>query len=606
MKPAADLINAPAVDSALNVPSKFPKRLWAPAFLIALGLFIFAGSATAPPALLDDADSTHAEVAREMAATGDWVSLQMDGIRYYEKAPLLYWMIALSFRLFGVTEFSARIPMVLSALLAILAVWALASRMFGDREGFYSGVVFATCVGPFLFTRILIPDLLITALLCWSIYFLVRGLDSPERRPASYLGIFAASALAFLTKSMIGAVFPALIILIFLVITRRLGEIRRMRLITGCLIFLALVVPWHLLAAMRNEHFLWFHFINEQVYRYLGLRYPKDYDTVPLPVFYALHLLWLFPWTFCLPAAFRYIPRKLAGFSREESMTLLLIVWVLIIVGFFSLSTRQEYYTLPAIPALAVLCGRVLSDLERGLKSRYITGAYSAMAFLGLCAGVITLLVVKATSGVVINGDISSTLTRNEQYYALSLGHIFDLTPESFAALRTPLIGAGSALLIGTVLALLLYLRGRRLWSSLALASMMAAVFFCSHEAMKVFEPYLSSKPIAMTAAGVMKPDNMLFINGEYESGSTLNFYTGQPLFMLGGRTANLEFGSYLKGAPRRFFDDEGFRELWRGTGRVFIVSDDSKLGELRQIVEPSPSFVLYASGGKTLLSNAQ
>ncbi len=570
-----------------------------------LGLLIFGGGALAPPALLDDADSTHAEVAREMLTTGDWVSLQMDGVRYYEKAPLMYWMIASSFRLFGVSEFTARLPIVFSAVLAILAVWALGARMFGKSAGLYSGLVFATSVGPFLFTRILIPDILITALLTGSLYFFVGGLDGKQLRPASYLGLFVTSAFAFLTKSMIGAVFPALIAAAFLGVTGRLREIKRMRLLTGCLIFLVIVVPWHFLAAVRNEHFLWFHFINEQVYRYLGLRYPKDYDTVPLPVFYALHGIWIFPWTFCLPAAVKYIPRKLRGLDRGESMTLLIVIWILVIVGFFSFSTRQEYYTLPAIPALAILCGRVLSGLELGIKSRYASLAYWGMALLGVGGAVTALLALKAASGVALEGDISSTLTRNQQYYALSLGHIFDLTPRSVAALRGPVIGVGAALAIGTALALILYRLKKQLHSALALSLMMVVIFFWSHEAMKVFEPYLSSKALAEELIETSTPEDMLFINGEYERGSTLNFYTGRPLFMLGGRTANLEYGSYLKGAPERFFDDASFRELWQGRRRVYIVSDDSLVTQLEKKLLPLAVFRIAESGGKVMLSNA-
>src|SRR5215471_10852172 len=283
--------------------------------LCLLAAIIFVGSAIAPPALLDDADSAHAEVAREMADFGDWVTLRMDGIKYFEKDPLIYWLIGGSFRLFGATEFPARLPVALGTVLAVLAVWALGAKMFGERAGFYAGLAFATSVGPFLFTRILIPDILLTALITVSFYFFVSGLASEDRRPAQYLGIYVCCALAFLTKSLIGIVFPAGIILLFLMTTGRIREVRRLRLIQGVAIFLVLALPWVVLAAIRNDRFLWFHFINEQVYRYLGKRYPKDYDTVPLVVFYSLHALWVFPWVFFLPASFASLRTSPAGTS---------------------------------------------------------------------------------------------------------------------------------------------------------------------------------------------------------------------------------------------------------------------------------------------------
>ena len=596
-------------------PSK--PEIWkgGPLGLCLLAAIIFIGGAIAPPALLDDADSAHAEVAREMAQSGDWVTLHMDGIKYFEKDPLMYWLIAGSFRVFGATEFPARLPLALATVLTVLAVWALAAQMFGGRGGFYAGLIFATSVGPFLFTRILIPDILITGLVTAALYFFVKGLDDSGRRPRHYLGIYVCCALAFLTKSLIGIVFPAGIIFLFLLITRRFREIRRLRLIEGIAIFLILAVPWVVLAGIRNDRFLWFHFINEQVYRYLGKRYPMDYDTVPLLVFYSLHALWIFPWTFFLPGIITYFPRRLAGMDRDKSMTLLLLIWIAVIVGFFSFSTRQEYYTLPALPAFAILCGKLFADFERAARSvessglkkklrRYASIGHWSLAGIGLACLAASILVLIWLRGIVIGGDISTVLTKNPDYYALSLGHIFDLTPLSFAALRGPVIGAGAALGLGSALSLVLYRRQRVMAAALAIAGMMAALFYCTHESMKVFEPYLSSKSLALDVLRTFRPGEKIVINGEYESGSTMNFYSRQPIYMLNNRSSNLEFGSYLPGAPQRFFDDEGFRTAWSGEDRIYLVTDASLGPQIRQLVSPLPAYDFAASADKLVLSN--
>jgi 4-amino-4-deoxy-L-arabinose transferase-like glycosyltransferase len=580
-----------------------------------ISLAIFVGSSIAPPALLDDADSAHAEVAREMADSGDWVTLKMDGIRYYEKDPLMYWMVAASFKILGPTEFAARLPIALSTTTAVLAAWALGSLMFGSRAGFYAGLVMATCVGPFLFTRIVIPDILLTALIGWAIYFFLRGMASPMPRSPAYLGFYAACGLAFLTKSLIGIVFPASIVLIYLVTSGQVGRIRGARLLAGSALTALIALPWSVLAGIRNEHFLWFHYINEQVYRYLGKRFPMDYDTVPLAVFYGLHALWLFPWTIFLPASLVYIPRKLKDLAPDQKFTLLLIIWVLIIVAFFSFSTRQEYYTLPAIPALAILCGRVLFDLEQGRATRggvcesrlalvSINAGRWFIALVGLFALVASIVLLVEIRGIDLNGDISSALTRNPQYYALSLGHIFDLTPRSLAALRAPVLGAGLALFAGGLFSLVFGRRNRILWSALALSAMMGIMFYWTHESMKVFEPYLSSRALAARILESFKPDEKIVINGEYESGSTLNFYTGQPVYMLGHRSSNLWYGSFLEGAPTRFFDDDSFREAWNGTGRVYLDTDVADVAQIRQLLGSSGIYELLTSGNKALLSN--
>jgi 4-amino-4-deoxy-L-arabinose transferase-like glycosyltransferase len=592
------------------------KRPWLePVALVLISLAIFVGSSIAPPALLDDADSAHAEVAREMAGSGDWVTLKMDGIRYYEKDPLMYWMVAASFKVLGVTEFAARLPIALSTTAAVLAAWALGSLMFGPRAGFYAGLVMATCVGPFLFTRIVIPDILLTALVAWAIYFFLRGMANPAPRSPSYFGFYAACALAFLTKSLIGIVFPASIVLVYLVTTGQIGRVREARLLAGSALTAVIALPWSVLAGIRNEHFLWFHYVNEQVYRYLGKRFPMDYDTVPLAVFYGLHALWLFPWTVFLPASLVYIPRNLKDLADDQRFTLLLIIWLLVIVAFFSFSTRQEYYTLPAIPALAILCGRVLFDLEqaRSRHSRLAGSRFALMsinagrwflALAGLSALVAAIVLLVAIRGIDLNGDISSALTRNPQLYALSLGHIFDLTPRSLAALRAPVLGAGLALFAGGLISLVLARRNRLLWSALALSAMMGIMFYWAHQSLKVFEPYLSSRALAARILQSFEPDDKIVINGEYESGSTLNFYTGQPVYMLGHRSSNLWYGSYLDGAPTRFFDDDSFREAWAGPGRIYLDTDIDDVAEIRRLLGSSGMFELLRSGKKTLLSN--
>jgi 4-amino-4-deoxy-L-arabinose transferase-like glycosyltransferase len=592
------------------------KRRWLePLALTLISLAIFVGASTAPPALLDDADSAHAEVAREMADSGDWVTLKMDGIRYYEKDPLMYWMVGASFKVLGPTEFAARLPIALSSTLAVLGAWALGSLMFGPRAGFYSGLVLATCVGPFLFTRIVIPDILLTALVCWAIYFFVRGMASPVPRSPAYFGFYAACGLAFLTKSLIGVVFPASIVFVYLVGTGQIGRIKEARLLAGCALTAAIALPWTVLAGIRNEHFLWFHYVNEQVYRYLGKRFPNDYDTVPLPAFYGLHALWLFPWTIYLPASIVYVPRKIKDLAADQRFTLLLIVWILIVLAFFSFSTRQEYYTLPAIPALSILCGRVLLDLERAhpatnrlIRSRLaltsVTTGRWLLALLGLSALTTCIIILLMVRGVDLNGDISSALTRNPEYYARSLGHIFDLTPRSLAALRAPVLGAGLALFAGGLASLVFSRRNRILWSALALSAMMGVVFYWAHQSMKVFEPYLSSSALAERILVTFQPEDKIVINGEYESGSTLNFYTHQPVYMLGHRSSNLWYGSYLPDSPMRFFDDDTFRSAWNGPARIYLDTDVEDSDRIRQLLGSSSIYELLRSGNKTLLSN--
>src|SRR5947207_7635700 len=172
--------------------------LWAAIYLA--GMFA--------PALLDDADSVHAEAAREMVLRHDWVTLHTNGIRYLEKAPLMYWGVAGSYLLFGVSEWSTRLPLMLGVLGLLCATYALGSQSYGERGGFYSAVVLGSALGPYLFTRFLIPDILVGLWLALSFYFFVRASKEGTPSRLSCWGLAAACALNVLTNVLIVLFFP--------------------------------------------------------------------------------------------------------------------------------------------------------------------------------------------------------------------------------------------------------------------------------------------------------------------------------------------------------------------------------------------------------------
>src|SRR5437763_12088546 len=282
-------------------------------------LTIYAGSLFQPP-LLDDADTVHAEAAREMVLRNDWVTLHInDGFRYLEKAPLLYWTVAASFKLFGVHEWSARLPIALGVLALLLVVYRLGRRVYGEEGGLYAALALATGCGPVIYTRFLIPDMMVGLWLALGFDFFLTTLE--QERPSRWCcwGIAATMALNVLSKGLIGLVFPVGTIAIYLLLTGNLRHLLKLRLVSSFLIFLAIAAPWHLLAGFRNpaqghaRGFFWFYFINEHFLRYLNKRYPADYDTLPLGLFWGLMLLWLMPWTVFIVQALGEIPRKVSS-----------------------------------------------------------------------------------------------------------------------------------------------------------------------------------------------------------------------------------------------------------------------------------------------------
>ena len=590
--------------------------------LVTFWAIVYVAACRYPPPLLDDADSVHAEAAREIVETGDWITLHANKIRYLEKAPLMYWSVALSYEIFGVSEFSSRLPIALATLGLMLATMLLGTFAFGEKAGFYAALCIGSCIGIFLFTRVLWPDVLLTMLITMAFYCFLRAIEDPRSSRFAY-GIYFFGALAVLTKGLIGAAFPAIIILVFLLVTGEIRKLATLKIFTGALLFFLVAAPWHIAAGLSNpgslmiatpspsqgRGFFWFYFMNEHFLRYIGKRYPADYDTVPLPLFLVLHVVWLFPWSFFFPLAIREMPRRIRNLNQHDRRMLFVGLWAGLVILFFCFSTTQEYYTMPAYPAFALLIGVGLAKAEarwqEAKSTAFLNFMQIALAILGLlvfAGGAIAFWSTRHTS---VEGDISSTLTRNPDAYALSLGHVLDLTPASLAELRVPVIGTALTFLLGTLAAFFLRRRAKHFASNVTLAFMMAAFFLFAHLSLGAFGPYLSSRSLAEVINREYQPGDAIVINGEYEGGASINFYTRKMVYILNGRSANLEYGSFFEDAPRIFLDNDGIAQMWRTPNRVFLFSDSSKLAELTRVVG-EPSYTLAESGGKLILTNQQ
>jgi 4-amino-4-deoxy-L-arabinose transferase-like glycosyltransferase len=361
-----------------------------------------------------------------MLVSGDWVTARLDGVAYLEKAPLVYWAIAGSYSVFGVHDWAARVPIALSAMALCWITMGFGLWAFGKRAGFYAGLIMATCTGLWLFTRILIPDVMLTFAVTLALWAFLRALDEQETHPRAWSMVLAASlGTGLLLKSLIGIVFPIAAALVYLGLTRQLLVARtwkRLHPFTGLLVVMVIAAPWHVLATLRNppylsltlhsgpgqyHGFLWFFFINEQLLRFLNLRYPRDYNTVPRLYFWLLHLVWLFPWSVYLPAVAQLSFRPIDRAARTRLLALCLTGFVLI---FFTFSTTQEYYSMPCYPALALLLGSAMATggdwVRRGTR---------VLAVVAGCATLAAFTLFALVRNVPTPGDISTALSQHPE-----------------------------------------------------------------------------------------------------------------------------------------------------------------------------------------------
>ncbi len=604
------------------------------------------------PPLLDDADSVHAEVAREMLVRHDWTTLYANGIRYLEKAPLLYWSMAASMRLLGMHTETARLPLALYTLALLLLVERFTREAFrSTRAGLYAAMILLSSFGLFIFTRILIPDAMVClwyVLALWAFWRMEAY--APDRRvPWRSAALFGtACALNVLTKGLIGLAFPVGTIALYLAMTHGRGMWRRiaqLRPLPALAFLLGIAAPWHIAIARANpsegqpqglqhagrllpffwrgwsvpeptwgnvQGWTWFYFMNEHVLRYLDLRVPRDYDTVPLALFWGLLLVWLMPWSAFLPQAVAAIPFSKVLFRArlglgDRTMLLLGLAAVLPLV-FFSFSTRQEYYVLPSLPFLAILIGRWLeretveAAADKPAMSLHRAAMRSTVALLifgslTVIACAFFLLHTSAPTGPV---DLASLLKQNPGDYALSFGHFLDLNARAMALFRLPLAIAGTALFGGALAAWW----SRRDWNphraNMLLLTGAMAFLLAAHVGLTTFSPVLTSFRLSQAISRQIRPGEIIILNDEFEAGSSLGFYLRRAdIHILRGHSANLWYGSFFTDAPPIWEDDLTLRARWLTTQRIYLWTEPDKMPNF-----PVKPYLVAEGGGKMVVSN--
>jgi 4-amino-4-deoxy-L-arabinose transferase-like glycosyltransferase len=617
MRPAEPLpisaaaLKSRAANSISNADAGFPLSRRAEWVLILAVFLAVYFAALFTPSLIDDVDSTHAQAAQHMALTGHVVTLMVNGIRYLEKAPLPYWLAAIDYRIFGFNAFATHLPLALGVLGCAILGLLWGRRAYTERGAFYAALAFLTAIGPFLFTRFFIPEAILCLLIALALYLFLTGLET--REPARIYGTYAMLALALLTKGLIAPVFFLGGVIPYLLITGEWRRWREFRLFSGILLFLLIAAPWHVLAGLHNPDqghpvgniptqgnvhgFFYFYFINEHVLRFLGKRYPHDYNKMPGYLFWSAHLIWLFPWSIYWPATLYAAWRKRRanikagagwGWHRRHALnftgksTLLLVCYAAFILIFFSISTNQEYYTYPAYFPLLLLTAMALANLEIEASSapestaaidvRWLEIAHAIFAVVGLLVAALLGYGLWSSRHLPFEPDIGALLAhRDIGGYSLSMSHFFDLTGRSFAALRLPSLLAAITFLLGPSLAWWMRIRRQHLRATFTTAITAALFLVAAHIAYVRFSPMMSSRAMADTINRIGQPQDVLILYGDQSYGSSILFYTGRHAYLVNGRTTSMLWGSYYPDAPKIFLDDAQLLAMWGHGPRKFL-----------------------------------
>jgi 4-amino-4-deoxy-L-arabinose transferase-like glycosyltransferase len=583
---------------------------WIVLCLLVLSAGLYIGTAGSPALDDEDVDAAHALVSQEMLQRNDFVVMYMDGVRYLIRPPMHFWMVAAAYKIFGESEFATRLPLGLAMVGIVLLTFEFGRRFFGQRAGLYAALAAATSVGMFIFTRNMIPEAIYALAFEGVFYLFLRSWTGSLDPRLGYWGAAVLCGIAVLTRALIGVLFPVAAIFAFITMSRGWHRWRELRLFSSSAIFLAVAAPWHILAGLRTPGFFWAYFINEHINRALGKRLPHDYGAIPLWIWWSAHLIWLFPWSFFFPLALKELPLAPSSWSKQKDPSqqarLLLLAWAGVILLFFTIESgsRLEYYSFGAWPAICLLLGLGIAHAEEGDQAWLKPVQRVLAAQAALLAAVAGYFLWISMQFKVANDVSSHLVMRSPENYLTSMVHLMDLTPQSVADLRIPVIISSLSILIAFVGAWILRERGVQVLPNLILAAGMVGFVIAAHIAYDVLNPTLSSRSLALEMNKCLKPNDQIALYGDIRVAPGIAFYSHRSVLLYNASGSNLEFGSHYPDAPKRFFGDQDFSKLWEGTGRVFLVVPAEHKDEVRARLPGDSLWVFAETGGKTVYMN--
>jgi 4-amino-4-deoxy-L-arabinose transferase-like glycosyltransferase len=573
-------------------------RLLGAALFLAVGTLYLAGARGRM--VLDVDEALYIAAGNGMARTGDLVTPYVNGVRFLDKPPLLYWLIAGLDRALGPSELAAHLPPVLAVLAtAGLLLW-IGAQGAGAAGGRAAGAAFAFSVGTYLFTRETLPDGLLIAFVTLAMAVAVAFRLGRLGAGTASVVLGGALAGAVLSKSLLGLVLPLATLGLVWLLDPEPRRVRLRHAVLAVVTFLALAAPWHVAVALRNPGFFAHAIVNEQVLRFFGQREPADVVSISLPIFWALFLVWLLPWTTFLPAAALGAREALRRRDARGVVARLAVAWAVVVLGFFSVSARLEHYAFAALPPLALLVALALAaDPGSERVARAVRGAFAGAAVIGgaLAVGGAGLGLAGLWGGPAALGVGAA---RPDQAYDTDFGPLAGL-PADLRRQLLPIAAATLAALgVAFLLARWLDRRGRR---GAAVAALCGGAFvfgLMADHSLRACGDEISSRRFGLALARVAGPGDRFFVLGDFETANSIACYARPRIELVDGRAPTLAWGLSFPDAPRLTVSARELAALWKGPERVFLLADKARLPSLDL---PAPK-VVAESDDRVLVTN--
>jgi len=551
-------------------------RVWRDLLILAMVLAVWFGYELNSRSLWDPDEGRYSEIPREMVASGDYVTPRLNGVKYFEKPVLFYWMQAGAIKLFGASEWSLRLWSAFLAVLGCLAVYYAGCRLFSRSTGLFAAAILATSVWYDLLGSAITLDMAVTAFLTLGLLAFLLGTRAPpglERRLWLY-AFYVLTAAATLTKGLIGIVIPGMVIVAWLTVTRQWSLLRSLYLPSGTILFFAIAAPWHVLVSLANPEFPWFYFVHEHFARFLTTVHHRS---EPIWFFVPVLLAGMFPWSmFCIEAVRRGL--KESDSNRQiHSATWFLVLWAGLVFAFFSLSgSKLATYILPALPPLAILCGRYFADIWERSLPRTANYPYWLMLAAALLIGPALILARWFISGNQKIVDIY-TMIGPDLYLTVACGVVLASLP--FILKRS---------------------RGNRhgIVALLFTTALMVLSFDLIVDKVDVTR---TVKPLALEIKRVARPGDEVVSYLDYFQ--DLPDYLGHTVTVAGWK-GELEFGTEQEDTSGWMIDEPEVASRLRNK-TLYIVTRDSNIARLKAL-SPVPLHVIMRSSRDVLLTNAK
>jgi len=473
-------------------------------------------------------EARYSEIPREMLVMHNFVTPHINGIKYFEKPPLLYWMQAGALKTFGINEWATRLVDALMALIGCLATYITTRKCFDRKTGLFATGILTSSLLYYALARVVTLDMTVSVLITLTLFAFILGVRHPpghKRRFCFYL-LYIFAALAVLAKGLIGIILPGGVVFFWMLLTNSWRELKNIYLPTGLLLFLAIAMPWHILVQQANPEFFRFYFIDQQFVRYLTKdegRYQPIWFYIPIVI------LGVFPWSGFLYGALKRIQQK-------HVLDIFFLTWAAVIFIFFSLSdSKLVPYVLPCFPPLAILIARFFAEPESKKD---------------LAIGFNTISIISTLIIIAILVALSPKITTN--YHVAQHWSILVIF----------------CLIINAIFAPWLYRRKGLQFAFIAQLFFSTAFLF----SLCAILPYIymdSIKPMAMQLNTVLKPGDMVATYDYYYQ--DLPFYLQRTVTIVnwGGE---LKFGQAHQNTDNYMIDDPTFWRAWQSQQVVYMM----------------------------------